>query len=380
MKKTNFFSAASLVALCAFSVQSCTVGKIDNPAGGDEETPKVVLTYDFAAAAAAEENPANFNGGAATGQVFYGWEKADKTDSKRQDYKGYAWAEGSVLPEVCHVWRRSDRINGNVKEGGLFCPNDREMAIDGLKEGSKVQIFYTAPEVAEKVSLKDVPFCTWDGWVNANVTGNAGCAWEVGTSTGMPYGDGSVINYADHSAYAKLVVKCTEGTPRFLFNRDVDEGQFNEDESQSHLIDSPKGGWCAKYFTSEEAEGVTTWTVDIAQLVKDKGYAHLHAIKGANWANVTVTEMTLEKAPAAQQILWAIGDGSSEEGLGVRAFATIDNVDAVTGETEIASGAVIDVKSVTPAENGTGYIVVKVKKNMVITKILIEDPYIAPEE
>ena len=105
------------------------------------------IVYDFAAAAAAGENPANKNGSAANGQKFYGWESADKTYSGRQDYKGYEWAEGSVLPEVCHVWRRSDRINGNMTAAdaevkGLKCPSQKEMAIDGLTAGKKVVIEY----------------------------------------------------------------------------------------------------------------------------------------------------------------------------------------------------------------------------------------------
>ncbi len=106
------------------------------------------IVYDFAAAAAAGENPGNVNGGSANGAIFYGWENEGKTYSKRQDYKGYAWAEGSVLPEECHVWRRSDRINGNMTAAdaevlGLNCPAQREMAINGLSAGQQVVIEYT---------------------------------------------------------------------------------------------------------------------------------------------------------------------------------------------------------------------------------------------
>ena len=188
--------------------------------------PDNAVVFDFEAAAAAEENPANKNGSAANGQAFYGWEKADKTDSKRQDYKGYEWAEGSVLPEVCQVWRRSDRINGNVKDGGLYCPNDREMAVDGLEPGSKVIIVYDA---------------------------------ELATN---------------------------------------------------------------------------------------------------------------------KELVWAIGDGTSavtEENpvAVVRATATIDGTELVTGESTIASGAEIVVNSVTPAENGTGYIVFQVKQGMYIKQIAV---------
>ncbi len=194
--------------------------------------PENAIVYDFEAAADAGENPANKNGSAANGQAFYGWENPEKTDSKRQDYKGYEWAEGSVLPEVCHVWRRSDRINGNVAgNGGLKCPSNKEMAIDGLNPGDKVIIVYDAENATDK------------------------------------------------------------------------------------------------------------------------------------------------------EIIWAIGDGTSEGGPGaVRATATIGGVEAVSGTTTIASGAEIIVNSVTPAENGTGYIVFQVKKGMIIQQIaVIKAPVVVPE-
>jgi len=121
--------------------------KVEREEASDEPVAEDII-YDFAAAAAAGENPANLNGGSANGAVFYGWESESKTYSKRQDYKGYTWAEGSVLPAECHVWRRSDRINGNMTAAdaevkGLNCPNQREMAINGLKAGQKVVIEYT---------------------------------------------------------------------------------------------------------------------------------------------------------------------------------------------------------------------------------------------
>jgi hypothetical protein len=372
MKKTNFFYASAIMMACAFGIQSCTVE--DNPSGSYNPA-KTVYVYDFAAAFNAGENPGNFNGNQNNGQGFYGWEKADKTDSKRNDYKGYTWAAGSVLPEICHVWRRSDRINGNIKEGGLYCPNEREMAIDGLQAGSTVQIFYEAPELTAKTSLKELPFGTWSAWVNGELTTPSDPDWNEGVSSGQPYGDGSVNRYADLSAYSKLVVTVTEGTPRFLFNRDVNDGQWSENEAESHLIDNTKGGWSSKYFSSEEKDGVTTWTVDLALMVKEKGYAHLHAIKGANWANCTATSMVVEGFPYEDRMVWAIGDGTSGNNSEVRATAELEGINSVliTGQTEIPSGAKILVKSVTPAEKGTGYIVVKVKKYMVITKIIIDD-------
>jgi len=177
----------------------------------------------------------------------------------------------------------------------------------------------------EIVSLQEVPFCTWDGWgADAQSTGDATCAWVVEEASGQPYGDPSVINYADLTNYSKLVVTVTEGSPRFLFNRDVDEGQWNADETQSHLIDNTQNGWSSKYFTSEATDdGTTVYTVDLKQMTKDKGFCHLHAIKGANWQNVTVISMEVEKVGKAQQIGWVnLINNSDMEGDDVSSFFT----------------------------------------------------------
>ena len=102
----------------------------------------------------------------------------------------------------------------------------------------------------ERVPLSPDMFFSWDGWgADAQKTGPADCAFVLNESTGQPYGDPSVINYADLSLYSKLIVTVTEGTPRFLFNRTVDEGQYNADESQSNLLEYPKNGWTDRYFT-----------------------------------------------------------------------------------------------------------------------------------
>jgi hypothetical protein len=178
---------------------------------------------------------------------------------------------------------------------------------------------------AAKVSLDEVPFCSWDGWTaDARSTGTADCAWVLDEPTGLPYGDGSVINYADLSGYTKLIVKVTSGTPRFLLNRDVDEGQWNSDESQSHLIEYPKdGGWSQKYFTKEGDDENATYIVDVKAIVKDKGFCHLHCIKGANWTDVTVTSMEVEKAENAPTVGWTnLIINSDMEGDDVSSFFT----------------------------------------------------------
>lgn len=153
----------------------------------------------------------------------------------------------------------------------------------------------------ERYPLTTDMFFAWDGWgADAQKTGPAECSFVLNESTGQPYGDSQVINYADLSLYSKLIVTCTEGTPRFLFNRDMDEGQWNENEAESHLIDNTKNGWSARYFSQDGQ----TYVVDLKLMVKEKGFAHLHAIKGANWANVTVTSMELTREGKAQVVGW----------------------------------------------------------------------------
>lgn len=203
-----------------------------------------------------------------------------------------------------------------------------EDAIAGLEEAK--------PELAYTDLTKEM-FFVWSDWTDADATAQAGCAYEVGTSSDMPYGDGNVINYADLSEYATLEVTTTEGTPRFLFNRDVNDGQWNENEADSHLIDNTKGGWSAKYFTSKDnGDGSTTYIVDIAALVADKGYAHLHSIKGANWAKTTVTDMKLGyvgEKPALPTIVVPVAINGIAEGASVK-----DGKYFVNGQIVIVKG------------------------------------------
>ena len=142
-----------------------------------------------------------------------------------------------------------------------------------------------------RIPLSDVTMYNWDGFgANAKkTTAFEGCFYELNTSTGMVYGDPSVIAYADLSPYTRLEITYTEGSPRVLLNRDMQDGQWNSVESQSHMIDNTQGGWSAKYFTKNG----NVLSVDLQQILKDKGFVHLHAIKGGNWANVTVTNMEL---------------------------------------------------------------------------------------
>ena len=144
-------------------------------------------------------------------------------------------------------------------------------------------------------SLKDVDFGVFDGWgANAKLTQKLDPTWDLFKATGQSYGDPSVNNRADVSAFDKLYIAVVSGTPRILLNRDADGGQWNEDETKSHLIDNTKGGWSAKYFSTEN--GIVT--VDLKQLVADKGFAHLTAIKSGD--NNVISGLYLYKEAVAE--------------------------------------------------------------------------------
>lgn len=191
---------------------------------------------------------------------------------------------------------------------------------------------------AEEISLQEVPFWAheaglWglDAPKNTQITvGSEQCAFVLGESTGQPYGDSSVNSWADLSGFDQLVITYTEGKPRVMMNRDQDEGQFNANEGESHLIEYPKGAssWAGKYFTDQN--GVLT--VDLKQIVNEKGYAHLHAIKGADWQNVTVESMILIRKGKEKQVGWVnILTNSDMEGDDISSFTTVINGNSSDG-------------------------------------------------
>lgn len=157
-----------------------------------------------------------------------------------------------------------------------------EDAIAGLEEAV----------VLEDTDLTAEMFFNWDG-VDATAvkTGSAGCAYDVNVTTDMPYGDGTVneYNYADLSAYDHLVITATEGEPRLLFNRAA------QDDHQGPLsVELPRDKGENKYeVVIDNGDGTTTYVINLKAIVEKDGYAHLHAIKGANWQKTTVTEMKL---------------------------------------------------------------------------------------
>ena len=106
------------------------------------------------------------------------------------------------------------------------------------------------------------------------------CELVVGESTGQPYGDSNVyyLNFADISEYDKLILTVTDGTPRIMMNR-LEVGNGSSDSNGGSFVE----------IINAPVNGVVE--VDLSQY----DYAHLNAIKGANWNPVTVTGMYLYK-------------------------------------------------------------------------------------
>ena len=137
------------------------------------------------------------------------------------------------------------------------------------------------------------------------------CYYILGQSAEIPYGEPDVnpYTYADVSMYDRLEVTATGNTPRILLNRDSVGGQWNEDESLSHMIESTQRGWSSKYFSHSG----NVWTVDLKQIVADKGFAHLNAIKGDSWSAVTVIKIELVKINSTA----TAGNATFDRNLGV---------------------------------------------------------------
>lgn len=148
----------------------------------------------------------------------------------------------------------------------------------------------------EGINLTASMFHEWTG-IDASATvktENVNGAYELNASTGLPYGNSSVnyLQYADLSKYSKLEVTASSGEPRFCFNREDPNG--SDANGGNVVIEYPRDKDSKKYETvTDNGDGTKTYTINLAAIVKEYGYAHLNCIKGANWANVTVTSMKL---------------------------------------------------------------------------------------
>ncbi|MBO7660759.1 MAG: hypothetical protein J6S65_04415, partial [Bacteroidaceae bacterium] len=153
----------------------------------------------------------------------------------------------------------------------------------------KIAFIYT--DATAPVDLTQEMYHEWDKpGVGASIVNETTyCEYHIGESTGNLYGNPSVLanTYADLSAYNYLVVTCSAGIPRFLFNRPTND-------SQEYINIPNDGAQTAKYETVyENADGTKSYVIDLQAIVADYGFAQLDAIKGANWQDATIESMKL---------------------------------------------------------------------------------------
>lgn len=147
---------------------------------------------------------------------------------------------------------------------------------------------FTVPEPEPELVSTDLTTGMYHRWTAAKdgeiSTQQAWCDYVLNESTSMPYGNGNVdeLEYVDLSQCYKLEITATEGAPRAMFNRFVANGTVNNE--------FPRDGYDA---TITNQDGSTTYVVKIGAIVEAQGCAHLHAIKGANWAPTTVTSIKI---------------------------------------------------------------------------------------
>lgn len=211
------------------------------------------------------------------------------------------WAETLALNEACYAGRIAETegcTEASVKDltdaiaAGKAALADPAPTKESLTAAAKAitdaiaGLKKDAPALAYTDLTKEMFF----HWNAADKTAEAleasNCDYNIGTSTGQVYGLSTVNHdrFADLSAYNTIELKATEGEPRLLFNRIEDNGTV--------FVELPRDK--DKYETIvDNGDGSKTYIIDIAAIVAEHGFAHLHAIKGANWVNTTVTEIKL---------------------------------------------------------------------------------------
>ena len=214
--------------------------------------------------------------------------------------EGEAWTITALADGTYTINGKNGSLGTNTKDGfaaGSTCYGNKKTT-DGFIAWTISE--YVAP--APVLVYTDLAVEDYYTWSAADATGEkvnqCPTTLVLNESTGLPFGDGNVhyLNYVDLSDAVNMVVTATDGTPRMLFNRVEDNGTVN--------VELPRDA--AEYWTEvDNGDGSKTYTVDVKKIVANFGFAHLHCIKGANWANTTVTSVKIgreEKAPVEPEL------------------------------------------------------------------------------
>jgi len=205
----------------------------------------IVDTYDFEADANNNINPGNLN----LSDGAYAWENSGKTNSLRNDYRGYVYTTGSGLPQYDFVFIRNPRINGNLKKadstypvGGLRLSQDQKnIIVAGVTAGMKVTVYYDATNANQKKLIWTSP--TGDGSQYYSSTAKIGgssllaVSGETEIPSGVPIHITSTeCGYISFMAYNKMVIQSIkiemeEDVPTYLNTTDfnsMDDADISE--------------------------------------------------------------------------------------------------------------------------------------------------------
>lgn len=209
-------------------------------------------------------------------------------------------------------------------------------------------------------------FKRWDKCDAANVTeqGDGYGAYNLITPTDLVYGDVNVNEYkfADLSDYDNLYITTYYGTPRILMNRTEANGQFNSNKKYSKMLEIPKPrSWTDAYYTKTKMNYFSSdfellFTYDIAKIVKENGFAHLNAIKGAPWGfdgdtDLVVMEMLLYKDKRLN--IDETGQGTFCRGTSLD-FSAVEGVKAYAAAQFIKNANTIIMTRLTEVPTETG--------------------------
>lgn len=268
-------------------------------------------------------------------------------------------------------------ITKTAAENGSFVVKAGETEVTEAAEGTEITITATPAEgyELEAITVKDA-----DG-ADVTVTDGKFTMPAKAVTVSATFKDKRIVY--DFAAEQALIAAGTVEKPS-NFNGNQNNGQgFN---AYSVKIRNDYKGYvkkegstlpetCNIWRRSDRFDQDASWNVaGGVNMPNDREFA----IDGLTPGSKVVIEYDATNASeGSKNIIWAVGENNklgeavgAGEGIPVTT-ATIGGVEAVPGETAIASGAEILIKSVTPAVKGTGYMVIKVKKNMIISKISI---------
>lgn len=238
------------------------------------------------------------------------------------------WAETLALNEACYAGRTTETEGQGYTDESVQALTDAiaagkaelanaEATKETLAAAAKAitdaiaGLTAGAPELAY-TDLTPEMFFQWSATDETAVAvSTSPCDYNIATSTGQPYGLSTVNEdrFADLSAYSTIELTATEGEPRLLFNRLVAEGTVYAEVPRDK----------DKYETVvDNGDGSKTYIVDIAAIVAEYGFAHLHAIKGANWQNTTVNSIKLGYVGEAPEIPVPTNINGVEDGESVK--------------------------------------------------------------